>query len=405
LASLFNGKARLWVNGRSDIWQKLESLPPTPHKTVWMHCASLGEFEQGRPVLEALKKQYPQIRIVLTFFSPSGYEIRKNYAGADAVFYLPADLPGNAARFFDAVKPDLGLIVKYEFWQGYLHEAKHRGIPLFLVSGIFRADMPFFKSYGNYFRQGLRAFAQFFVQDEDSRRLLHGIGMDNVTVCGDTRLDRVLEAVEKRTPIPAIEAFKGNTPLWVCGSSWPADDALIFPILKKNKGNLKTLLVPHDIHPEYIDRLISENPDLTIVRFSQSETADPSTADVLVLDTMGMLTSAYAYADWAYVGGGFGKAVHNTMEPAAYGIPVFFGPAHRKFREITGLMQAGGGRCVQNGAELDQAVTQMLQQPETAKDMGRAARGYVEANAGATAVIMQILAAEIESRAKQSEAE
>lgn len=392
LAGRFNGKARLWSRGRNDLWKQLEALPAYEGSTVWVHCASLGEFEQGRPVMEALKKQYPQVRIVLTFFSPSGYEIRKNYAGADAVFYLPPDLPGAAARFYDAVKPRLGLIIKYEFWQGYLHEAHRRGLPLFLVSGIFRPGMPFFKAYGGFFRKGLRAFERFFVQDENSRRLLQSAGFSNSTVCGDTRLDRVLEAVEKRTPLPIVEKFKGLDKLWVCGSTWPVDDEMILHIIRHITKEVKLLLVPHDIHPEYIERLSVQCLSVRFARYSEGLRPELPVADVLILDTMGQLTSAYAYADLVYVGGGFGKAVHNTMEPAAYGVPVLFGPEHRKFREIAGLMEAGGGRCVHGQDELEKEINRLLHDPEARQTMGAAARRYVENNAGATPVILQELA-------------
>lgn len=391
LAGRFNPKARLWSQGRKDLWQKLENLPAHTGKTVWVHCASLGEFEQGRPVMEALKRQHPQVRIVLTFFSPSGYEIRKNYAGADAVFYLPPDLPGAAARFYDAVKPDLGLIIKYEFWQGYLHEAHRRRLPLFLVSGIFRTDMPFFRAYGGYFRQGLKAFEHFFIQDENSRLLLQAIGFENATVCGDTRLDRVLEAVEKRTPLPIIEKFKGLDLLWVCGSTWPADDEMILHIIRHATKEVKLLLVPHDIHPEYINRLSARCVSVRFANYSDGLRPELPVSDVLILDTVGLLSSAYAYADMVYVGGGFGKAVHNTMEPAAYGVPVLFGPEHHKFREIAGLMEAGGGLCVHSQDELEKEILRLSHEAATRTSMGNAARHYVETHAGATPIILQAL--------------
>lgn len=388
LASLFNGKAKLWVSGRKNDAQKFSRIPPYAYKTVWIHCASLGEFEQGRPVMEAIKKQFPNTRIILTFYSPSGYEIRKNYTGADFVFYLPADTQGAAARFFNAVKPDIGIIVKYEFWQGYLHEAKKRQIPLFLISGIFRKDMLFFKPYGSYFREGLQAFEHLFIQDENSKELLQRIHIENVTVCGDTRLDRVLEAIQNRQNIPLIEAFKTGKQLWVCGSTWPADDALILSLAKKQKGRLKILLVPHDIHPEYLDKIITENTTLSFAKFSSASVDVVASANILIVDTIGILMSAYAYADFVYVGGGFGKAVHNTMEPAAYGVPVLFGPNHQKFREIAGLMQIGGGKCVQNGQELETAITELLDYPSRKSEMGRAAKTYVETHSGATEIIM-----------------
>ena len=388
LAAFFNGKAKNWVTGRKDIWQQIQSLPSFSGTTVWVHCASLGEFEQGRPVMESIKKQFPGTRIILTFFSPSGYEPRKKYNIADAVFYLPADLPGAAARFYDAVKPNMGLIVKYEFWQGYLHEAEKRKIPLFLISGIFRNGMPFFKPYGGYFREGLKAFEHFFIQDENSFGLLQSIGLNNSTVCGDTRLDRVLEAVEKRTEIPVIEKFKNDELLWICGSTWPVDDEMIISVAKNITGKIKILLVPHDIHPEYIDKLISAHSPLSFAKFSTASEKDISQADILIMDTMGMLTSAYAYANFVYVGGGFGKAVHNTMEPAAFGVPVLFGPKHQKFNEITGLIDAKAGICVHNKTELQSIVSELVISTPKRQTMGSAARKYVRDHSGATSIII-----------------
>ncbi len=381
-ACLFSRKAALWVKGRR---LPIEALPPAEGATVWIHCASLGEFEQGRPVLEAIKKQNPHTRIVLTFFSPSGYEVRKNYAGADYVYYLPADLAGNAARFFDAVNPDWGIVVKYEFWQGYLHEAGKRNIPLYLISGIFRANMPFFKSYGGFFREGLAAFRHMFVQDEASKMLLGQIGYTEVTVCGDTRLDRVKEAAAAAKEIPEMAVFKSENLLWVCGSTWPADDEKIAGALKRSATRPKTLLVPHDINAVYLRRFMNRHPELRMSLFSERWSPD---TEVLILDTMGMLMRAYAYADFAYVGGGFGRAVHNTMEPAAYGIPVAFGPRHEKFREIAGLLDCGGGTCLTSGADFDAFLNTMISEPQARKKMGDACRRYVEENSGATAEIM-----------------
>lgn len=398
LAAPFNAKAAAWINGRKESKKHLGSMLPHKGKTAWVHCASLGEFEQGRPLIESLKKSYPELRIVLTFFSPSGYETRKNYPLADIVLYLPADLPGAASRFFDAIRPTFGIIIKYEFWQGYLHEAKKRDIPLYLVSGIFRKDMLFFKWYGGFFRKGLSAFAHFFVQNSASADLLAKINLNNVSVSGDTRLDRVLEASASASSIPLIERFKGDALLWVCGSSWPADDALILPLIKKYKGQFKCLLVPHDIHPEYINRLIQSHPEIRMQRFSQADEKTLALADVLILDTMGMLLSAYKYADWAYVGGGFGKAVHNTMEPAVYGIPVMFGPQIHKFNEIQGLISAGGGFCISTVEMLDKQIEEWLRNDQNRKKAGEAARNYVLENAGATAQIMKML----DSKMKQA---
>jgi 3-deoxy-D-manno-octulosonic-acid transferase len=355
---------------------------------MWMHCASLGEFEQGRPVLEAIKKEHPNTRIVLTFFSPSGFEVRKKYTEADYIFYLPADLPGNAARFFDSIKPDYGIFVKYEFWQGYLHEAKKRGIPLYLISGIFRKEMPFFRSYGHFFREGLVAFRHFFVQDESSKVLLSQIGIENVTVCGDTRLDRVKEAAVAAEHIPEIDAFKGNNLLWVCGSTWPSDDEKIAAVLKRSANRPKTFLVPHDIHPDYLRRFIRRHPELRIRLFSEGCVSD---TDILILDSIGLLMRAYSHADFAYVGGGFGRAVHNTMEPAAYGIPVAFGPRHQKFHEIGSLLSRGGGICLRHDTDFDDFLRKMMENEEQRTIMGNACKNYIVDHSGATKKIMKII--------------
>jgi 3-deoxy-D-manno-octulosonic-acid transferase len=339
--------------------------------------------------MEALKKNGPQIRIVLTFFSPSGFDVRKSYPMADFVFYLPADLPGAAERFYNQIKPDMGIIVKYEFWQGFLHEAYKRNIPLFLISGIFRKNMLFFKPYGAFFRRGLKAFRVLFVQDADSERLLKKSGFEGkITVCGDTRLDRVLEAVKHKEPIQAINTFKGNLPLWVCGSTWPADDNLILEVIKRNSVTWKTLLVPHEIHEQYIDSLC-ESPK--IVRLSAADEPEIANADVLILDRVGMLMNAYGHADWAYVGGGFGKAVHNTMEPAAHGIPVLFGPNHTKFKETGELITSGGGFCVKNLTELEKQVLFLAGQETERIAAGNKAAQYVNLHAGATSVIVKEL--------------
>jgi 3-deoxy-D-manno-octulosonic-acid transferase len=382
IASLFQKKAALWVRGRR---QKITLDGTWEGPTMWMHCASLGEFEQGRPVLEAIKKERPDTRIVLTFFSPSGFEVRKNYPGADAVFYLPADLPGNAARFFDSVNPAYAIFVKYEFWQGYLHEAKKRGVPLYLISGIFRKEMPFFRWYGTFFREGLDAFRHLFVQDESSKELLAKIGYEQVTVCGDTRLDRVVEAAAMVEPLSEIGAFKGENLLWVCGSTWPADDEKIAAVLKRFAKRPKTLLVPHDIRPDYLRQFMRRHPELRMRLFSEGVAPD---ADLLILDRMGLLMRAYAHADFAYVGGGFGHAVHNTMEPAAYGIPVAFGPRHQKFNEIGGLLSCGGGICLLKDADFETYLRTMTENETLRKKMGEACRNYVKNNSGATKKIM-----------------
>lgn len=342
VASVNNQKAKLWVNGRKDWRTKLsEKMKPfAGKKRIWVHCASLGEFEQGRPLIEAMREQYPNHCMILSFFSPSGYEIRKNYEKADVICYLPLDTKSNATDFLNITKPNIIVFIKYEFWVNFLNQIKHRGIKAYLVSAVFKEHHPFFKWYGGVFVNSLKAFEKLFVQDQRSYDLLKPLGFNNVEILGDTRFDRVLDVKNGFTPINEIASFKGQLPLLMAGSTWPQDDELVLEAFREiQKSKVKLLIAPHEIGAKFIADLSQklEKKGLTYCLFSEGVKAD---SDVLVLDTMGMLSRAYHYADLAYIGGGFSDGIHNLLEPAVYGIPVVFGGKadHEKFNEALELL-------------------------------------------------------------------
>ncbi|MBA4323464.1 MAG: 3-deoxy-D-manno-octulosonic acid transferase, partial [Odoribacter sp.] len=338
-----NHKASLWVAGRRDWSSKLKANIGSSENTIWFHCASLGEFEQGRPVMEMLKEKAPGTKIVLSFFSPSGYEIRKNYRVADFVCYLPADTPGNASEFISIIKPSLAIFVKYEFWNNYITELSKRNIPLYLVSGIFRADQHFFRWYGGFFRKILKKFAHIFVQDTRSADLLKGIGIEDITVAGDTRFDRVNQIAATASGLPVIEKFRGEEKLFLAGSSWKPDEEIIAGVINLNPGMMKWVLAPHEIGKSNIDRLVKLF-HTEVVRYSEFKD-ESAEARVLIIDNIGTLSSAYRYADIAAVGGGFGKGIHNILEPACWGTPVLFGPNYNGFKEAADLISSGGAFC------------------------------------------------------------
>ncbi|MEO7523922.1 MAG: glycosyltransferase N-terminal domain-containing protein, partial [Ferruginibacter sp.] len=337
IASLFNEKARLWTRGRN----KFPDLP-FYDKVIWMHCASLGEFEQGRPVLEAMRKKYPSYKMVLSFFSPSGYEIRKNYAGVDSIIYLPIDNIINAKKLISAIKPSLVIWVKYEYWFYYLTELKKRGIPVILISGIFRDSQPFFKWHGGIWKQMLGCFDQIFVQNERSKDLLKDIGIEkNVSIGGDTRFDRVIAIAEKKDPVQFIMAFVEGRQVLVAGSTWEDDEVELIHYVKSHP-EIKFIIAPHEIDQENLDDVKKEFPNA--IFYSQIATGIivPENINVLIIDNIGMLSKLYQYADIAYVGGGFGKdGIHNILEAAVYGKPVIFGPVYEKFAEARELVDAG----------------------------------------------------------------
>lgn len=373
-------------------------MPVQKSTTFWVHAASLGEFEQGRPVIEAIRTEYPHARVVLSFFSPSGYEIRKDYDQVDEVCYLPVDTPRNVKRFLDSVQPDVALFIKYEFWYNYLHELKKRQIPTFLFSAIFRPNQLFFKSYGGFYRRMLFCFNEILVQNESSKQLLNSVGYSSATVAGDTRLDRVVQIAKQAKNYPEIEAFKGTDPLLVIGSAWPDDMEVLIPFLNQWEAPLKVIIAPHEINTEQIQQwqkaLKKHSERFTVYGLRFGVDGIPldilhSPLDILFLDTIGMLASLFRYADFAYVGGAFKDGLHNTMEPAVYGMPIFFGqPYYQKFQEALDLLQLGGATTIATTQEFTTAFTEVYQNLKIRQQKAGICYDYVQKNAGATAKVM-----------------
>jgi len=389
LISPFNSKAKLWTDGRKG-WEALlrENIGPD-NKNIWIHCASLGEFEQGRPLIEAIKKARPEFKIVLTFFSPSGYEVRKNYSVADHVCYLPADTPGNARKFISLVNPAAVIFVKYEFWDNYTSAIKKNGIPLYLISGIFRVNHHFFRWYGGFFRKILFRFSHIFVQDKQSMDLLKRTGIENVSVAGDTRFDRVVMIADSAKDIPQIEQFKGEERMFLAGSSWRQDEEIIARYINLYPQKMKWVFAPHEIDKPNIDRL-EKLFSSEVARFS-GFTDRSAGARVLIIDNIGMLSSAYRYASIAEIGGGFGKGIHNVLEAACWGIPVLFGPNHKKFREALELLSLDGARSFSSFEEFSEIIDNWLSDKnEYSKSAGNALK-YVRENTGATGKILSKL--------------
>ena len=386
------------MKGRKDIFEKLTSnLNPDSYrdqnsKITWFHCSSLGEFEQGRPVIEKLRSQYPDSKILLTFFSPSGFEIRKDYKGADWVFYLPLDSNGNAKRFFDIVDPSLVVFVKYDYWYYYLTECRKRNIPLLLVSGIFRQDQPFFKSYGDLHRKMLNCFTHFFLQDKESLQLLQSINLKNAVVAGDTRFDRVSEIAENFKPIEEVEKFRGSSQVLVAGSTWPEDEKLIKDALT-NFPDLKLIIAPHEIHKEHINQLRSIFPDAVLYSQLIAYSSRPITSNCLIIDNIGMLSRLYHYATVTYIGGGFNKGIHNTLEAAVYGKPVLFGPNYKKFKEAIGLIETGGGICINSSTELSAILQKLINNKNELELSSKKSFDFVKQNKGATEKILDYIEA------------
>ncbi len=406
IAALFNRKAKAGIQGRKQLFSSINNqlAPSRSSKIIWMHCASLGEFEQGRPVLESIKKSYPNHTIILTFFSASGFEAMKNYAGADHIFYLPFDSPANAKKLVDAFNPSLVLWVKYEYWYYYLHELKRRAIPVLLVSGIFREDQPFFKWYGKIWREMLDCFTHFFVQNESSKVLLATKGIrENVSVNGDTRFDRVIDIAENFERLPLVAKFCSGHKVIVAGSTWEDDEAELTHYIKANPG-IKFIIAPHEIDEENLKDVKKEFPNsvfysalpginnLPTQSPGEMITAEAISTNVLIIDNVGMLSRLYHYADITYVGGGFGEdGVHNVLEAAVYGKPVIFGPEFEKFAEATGLLACGGAVTIQNALELEKELNDLWENNEQLIATGKAARDYVYAHKGASNKIIQYI--------------
>lgn len=388
IASFFNEKARLWRNGRKDIYTHLREKAGKSKHWVWFHAASLGEFEQGRPVIEALKKERPDLAVLLTFFSPSGYEIRKDYAFADCIAYLPVDTLKNAKRINQIFHFEAVFFIKYEFWFNYLHILFRNKVPVYFISARFRPKQHFFRWFGEWFRKHLRQVNQFFVQDLDSAKLLNSIGINQFTITGDTRFDRVAGLALQAARFPLIEAFKGENELFIAGSSWPEDERLLIPAVKKLPSNFKIIIAPHDVSPSHVQAIrkqIGENSCL----YSQY---NPETnCNILIIDSIGILSQLYQYARFVYIGGGFGKNIHNIQEPVTFGCPVIFGPKHENFTEAIDLCKSGGAFAVHDAISLETIMEQMAANDKFRSDASKICKNYVAQQIGATEKIMLYL--------------
>ena len=383
IASLFNEKVRKMWLGEREAFKILKRKVDPDAKYVWFHAASLGEFEQGRPLMERIRKEHPQYKILLTFYSPSGYEVRKDYEGADIICYMPVDTRLNAIRFLRLVRPVMAFFIKYEFWSNFLHILKHRGVPTYSVSSIFRPDQVFFKWYGKSYANVLRCFTRFFVQNEESKRLLESIGITDVDVVGDTRFDRVLQIKEAAKQLPICEAFRGSYKVFVAGSSWPPDEEIFIRFFNEHK-DWRLLIAPHVIAEEHLKLILSLIKDKKVVRYTQTTSEEAAEADVLIIDCFGLLSSMYNYGDVAYVGGGFGVGIHNTLEAAVWNMPVIFGPNNKKFQEAQGLLKSGGGFEIHNFEEFEGLMNSMMNDEAFLKSAGEKAGAFVASLSGAT---------------------
>lgn len=392
--ALFSPKIKLFVEGRKSVFEILKNNIQATDKTIWFHAASLGEYEQGLPVIEAIKQCYPNHKIILTFFSPSGFEVRKNNIIADITVYLPLDTIPNVKKFVQFVHPEMVFFIKYEYWPNYLNELKNQKIKTYLISGIFRENQAFFKWYGQFYRNALTTFDYFFVQNESSKKLLQSIGFNNVKVSGDTRFDRVVAILERDNSLDFIEQFRdsstspGKTKMVVIGSSWPKDEELLINYINNSAESVKFIIAPHNIKLEQIQELKKAITKKTIL-FSEKDTVDVSQYSVFVIDTIGILTKIYSYADIAYVGGGFGNpGVHNILEPATFGIPVVIGPNFSHFSEATALVNLEGCISIQNQTQLNEAFDFLLQNEDERLEKGHICSTFVQMNKGATKTIM-----------------
>lgn len=393
ILALFNAKARLLVNGRKDLLKHIEQTVEQGQKYIWFHFASLGEFEQGRSVMEQIKQRHPLEKIIVTFFSPSGYEIRKNTPLADYVFYLPADTAKNARKFLDIIDPKFAVFTKYEYWYHYFNELNKRKIRLLMISAIFREEQVFFKQYGGFFRSILKKVSYFFTQNTDSVNMLKWIGITNAGLAGDTRFDRVVELPKQHQEISEAARFSQNHETIVAGSTWPADEEILKVLLENNKS-LKAIIAPHEIHAEHIDSIKKLFPKaLLFSKFSTYTDEQITSSQVLVIDNIGMLSALYYYGRMAYIGGGFGAGIHNTLEAATYGMPVIFGPKYEKFQEAIDLLELGAGFSVSSENDLNEIYT-ALQNSEKHLMASRAAKNYVQQRSGATQIIMKYLQTE-----------
>jgi 3-deoxy-D-manno-octulosonic-acid transferase len=391
LIAIFNPKIKLFVEGRKVVFPTLEQKIKPSDKTIWFHAASLGEYEQGLPVIEKIKEKFPTHKIVITFFSPSGYEVRKNNTVADVTVYLPLDTKKNAKQFLSLVHPELVFFIKYEYWLNYLSELKRSSTPTYLISGIFRENQMFFQWYGGFYRKALDTFTYFFVQNENSKKLLTRLGKANVSVSGDTRFDRVAAILEKDNSLDFISEFKNNTLTIVVGSSWPKDENLLLAFINSNKYNVKFIIAPHNIKADQIQQLKNSITKKTVL-FSERNDKNLTDYDVFIIDTIGILTKIYSYADIAYVGGGFGNpGIHNILEPATYGVPIVIGPNYSNFAEATALVNLEGCVSVSNKKELESALISLILIEVERQEKGHICETFIQMNKGATDIIMNTI--------------
>ena len=388
VAALFNEKAKLFVAGRKNWKKKLGSAIDKNASYIWVHCASLGEFEQGRPVLEEIKKQFPKYKIVLTFFSPSGYEIRKNYEGADIVAYLPMDTKNNAQEFIRLVSPQKVFFVKYEFWYNYITELKRQQIPLYIISAIFRENQQFFKStpWGKWYRKMLHSFEHIFIQNETSAQLLKQADINHYTISGDTRFDRVAEIARGAKKFEIVEKFKGKNVTMIAGSTWKPDEELLAAFIN-NSSDAKFIIAPHEVTPANINR-IQELLKKPAICFSKADISDINSYDVLIIDSIGILSSLYQYGNIAYIGGGFGVGIHNILEAATFKLPVLFGPNYLKFKEAVDLVNEKGAFPINNFTELKATLNRLINDKTSLQNASEICKNYIEKNVGSTKLIM-----------------
>lgn len=391
LAALFNKKARLWVAGRWHEFRKLKRTFNGTEHPIWVHSASLGEYEQARPIIERIKRDYPDVKVLVTFFSPSGYEIRKNDKLPDYVFYLPSDILSFSRRFVRIVQPRMAIFIKYEFWFNYMDALSRKNIPFYFVSAIFRPSQYFFKPWGRWFACQLRKASGFFVQNEQSKQLLESIGIQNAVICGDTRFDRVNAIAQQSYSLPFVETFKGESKLIVAGSSWGPDEQLLAQLLRKHQG-YKLVVAPHEI--SRTEEVLKTFSDYKTIRYTEMENHNLADYDVLVVDTIGILSRIYKYSTVSYIGGAFKTGLHNILEAAVFGKPLFFGPHYDHFNEAVMLVQAKGAFSINGFEQMSEVLNQFEQNPEYYGDTCRICRQYVEANIGAVDKIAPIFSAQ-----------
>ncbi|RLC25573.1 MAG: 3-deoxy-D-manno-octulosonic acid transferase [Deltaproteobacteria bacterium] len=390
VASIFNDKAKKWIDGRKNIFTRIKQKIDPSQKIIWFHAASLGEFEQGRPVIESFRTKYPDYKVLLTFFSPSGYEIRKDYEQVDFVFYLPIDSKKNAKKFIQIVSPDIAVFIKYEFWYNYINELKNNNIPIFTISAIFRKNQHFFQWYGAWFRTMLKNITYLFVQNQKSFDLLKSINMENMTIGGDTRFDRVYTIAEQANTFPLVQKFAGQHKVLLAGSTWSPGESLINQLLLNNQ-KIKLIIAPHEVHEERIKSILKLFETKNVLRYSEAEEKNIESADVLIIDQIGILSGLYQYCDIAYIGGGFGKGIHNILEAATYGKPVIIGPNYKKFKEAVDLIEIGGALPVSNETNLKEVFSKLTKDDEYYSMASSTCKTFIEENRGATDKILNKL--------------